>query len=62
MVVMVVVGSWVLGHLSTVGIVHIFCEINLLLGLKIYASINSIHPVQTGQIKFIIFRIRFILG
>ena len=62
MVVMVVVGSWVLGHLSTVGIVHIFSEIILFLGLNIYASINSIHPVQTGQIKIIIFRIRFILG
>ena len=31
MVVMVVVGSWLLGHVFTVGIVHIFYEINLFL-------------------------------
>jgi hypothetical protein len=35
MVVMVVVGSWLLGRVSTVGIVYIFYEIILFFGLNI---------------------------
>ncbi len=35
MVVMVVVGSLSLGHVSTTGIGHIFYEINLFFGLNI---------------------------
>ncbi len=35
MVVMVVVGSWSLGRVSTVGIVYIFYRINLFFGLNI---------------------------
>ena len=34
MVVMVVVCSWSLGHISTVGIVHIFYRIKLIFGLN----------------------------
>jgi hypothetical protein len=36
MVVIVVVGSWLLGHVSTVGIVHIFYGINFFFGLNIF--------------------------
>ena len=57
MVVMVVVGSWLLGHVFTVGIVYIFYGIKLCFGLNTYATINSICPVLTGWIKFILFRI-----
>ena len=55
MVVMVAVGSWSLGHSSTVGIVYVFYGINLFFGINIYAGIKSIRPVRTGPIKFILF-------
>ena len=55
MVVMFAVGSWLLGHVSTEGIVYVFYGINLVLGINIYASIKSIRPVRTGPIKFILF-------
>ncbi len=55
MVVMVAVGSWSLGHASTVGIVYVFYGINLFFGINIYAGIKSIRPVRTGPIKFILF-------
>ena len=55
MVVMVAVGSWSLGHVSTVGIVYVFYGINLFFGINIYASIKSIRPVRAGLIKFILF-------
>jgi hypothetical protein len=55
MVVMVAVGSWLLGHSSTVGIVYVFYGINLFFGINIYAGIKSIRPVRTGPIKFILF-------
>jgi hypothetical protein len=55
MVAMVAVGSWLLGHVSTVGIVHVFYSINLFFGINIYARIKSIRPVRTGPIKFILF-------
>ena len=55
MVVMVAVGSWLLGHASTVGIVYVFYGINSFFGINIYAGIKSIHPVRTGPIKFILF-------
>jgi hypothetical protein len=42
MVVMVLaVGSWLLGHVSTVGIVFVFYDINLFFRINIYASIKS---------------------
>ena len=41
MVVMVAVGSWSLGHASTVGIVYVFYGINLFFGINIYAGIKS---------------------
>ncbi len=64
MVVMVAVGSWSLGHVSTVGIVYVFYGINLFFGINMfYASIKSIRPVWTGPIKFILFvNTVFILG
>ena len=43
MVVMVAVGSWFQGLVSTVGIVYVFYGINLFFGIKIYASIKSLH-------------------
>jgi len=55
MVVMVAVGSWSLGHISTVGIVPVFYGIIYYLGINLYASIKSIHHVQTGWIDFILF-------
>ncbi len=55
MVVKVAVGSWSLGHSSTVGIVYIFYGINLFFGINIYAGIKSIRPLRTGPIKFILF-------
>ncbi len=55
MVVMVAIGSWSLGHVSTVEIVYVFYGINLFFGLNIYASIKSICSVQTGPIHFILF-------
>jgi hypothetical protein len=55
MVVMVAIGSWSLGHTSTVGIVYVFYGINLFFGINIYAGIKSIRPVRTGPIKFILF-------
>jgi len=55
MVVMVAVGSWSLGHVSTVGIIYVFYGINLFFGINIYAGIKSIHPVRPGPIKFILF-------
>ena len=55
MVVMVAVGSWSLGHSSTVGIVYVFYGINLFFGINIYAGINFFRPVRTGPIKFILF-------
>ncbi len=48
------VGSWSLGHVSTVGIVYVFYGINIFFGINIYASIKSIRPVWTGPIKFIL--------
>jgi len=53
MVVMVAVGSWLLGHISTVGIVYVFYSINLCFGINIfiYASIKSIRPIRQGPIK-----------
>jgi hypothetical protein len=48
-VVMVAVGSWSLGYVSTVGIVYIFYGINLFFGINNYAGIKSIRPVQTGR-------------
>jgi hypothetical protein len=62
MVVMVAVGSWLLGHVSTVGIVYVFYSINLFFGINIYAGIKSICPVRTGPIKFILYHVysRFI--
>ena len=62
MVVMVAVGSWLLGHGSTVGIVYVFYGINLFFGINIYASIKTIRPVETGSIKIIQFIITIILG
>ena len=63
MVVMVAVGSWSLGHSSTVGIVYVFYGINLFFGINIYASIKSIRPVRPGPMKFIQFvYITFILS
>ncbi len=53
MVVMVAVGSWLLGHVSTVGIVNVFYGI--FFGMNIYAGIKSIRPDRTGSIKFILF-------
>jgi hypothetical protein len=55
MVVMVAVGRWWLGHVSTVVIVYVFNGINLIFGINIYASIKNIRSVQTGLIKFILF-------
>jgi len=55
MVVMVAVGSWSLGHSSTVGVVYVFYGINLFFGINIYAGIKSICPVRTGPIKCILF-------
>ncbi len=55
MVVMVAVGTWSLGHVSTIGIVYVFYGINLFFGININASIKSIRPVRTGPIKFIPF-------
>ena len=55
MVAMVAVGSWSLGHVSTVGIIYVFYSINLFFGINIYAGIKSIHPVRPGPIKFILF-------
>ncbi len=55
MVEMVAVGSWLLGHVSTLGIVYVFYGINLFFGIHIYASIKSIRPVRTGAIKFVPF-------
>jgi hypothetical protein len=50
MVVMVAVGSWSLGHASTVGIVYVFYGINLFFGINIYAGINkSIRPSGQGR-------------
>ena len=43
-VVMGAVGSWSLGHVSTVGIVNVLYSINLFFGI-----------VRTGPIKFILF-------
>ena len=55
-VVMGAVGSWSLGHVSTVGIVYVLYSINLFFGINIYAGIlKSICPVRTGPIKFILF-------
>ena len=51
--VMVAVGSWSLGHVSTVGIVPVFYGINLFFGHIFYASIKSIHPVRAGPKDFI---------
>ncbi len=42
MVVMVVVGSWSLGRVSTVGIVYFFYGINLFFGPNIYRRTHSI--------------------
>ena len=39
MVVIVAVGSWSLGHVSTVGIIYIIYGINFFVDLNIYASI-----------------------
>ena len=47
MVVMVAVDSWLLGHVSTIGIVYVFYGINLFFGININASIKSIRPVRT---------------
>ena len=55
MVVMVAVGSWSLGHSSTVGIVYVFYGINLFFGINIYAGIKSIRLVRTGPIKIFLF-------
>jgi len=55
MVVMVAVGSWLLGHVSTVGIVFVFYGINLFFGKTNHASVKSICPVRPGRIKFILF-------
>ena len=57
MVVMIVVDSWLLGHVSTAGIVYIFYGFNLFFGLNIYPGINFIQHVRTCQIKFRLFRI-----
>jgi len=54
MVVMVDVGSWSLGHVSTLGIVYVFSGINYFFGINIYASIKSIRPVRPGPINFIL--------
>ncbi len=55
MVVMVAVGSWSLGHSSTVGIVYVFYGIDFFFGINIYAGIKSIRPVRTGPIKIFLF-------
>jgi len=48
MVVMVAVGSWSLGHVSTVEIVYVFYGINLFLGINnIYASIKYCNLLHT---------------
>ena len=64
MVVMVAVGSWLLRHVYTGGIVYVFYGINLFFGINIYAGIKSIRPVRTGPIKFILLvnNTAFILG
>ena len=65
MIMIVAGGSWLLGHVSAVGIVYVFYGINLFFGINIYAGIKSICPVQTGPIKFILFvntTTLFILG
>jgi len=51
MIVMVAVGSWSLGHVSTVGIVYVFYGINFFFGINIYAGIKSICPVWPGSIN-----------
>jgi hypothetical protein len=42
MVVMVAVGSWLLGHASTVGIVYFFYGVNLFFGI-------NMSPCLSGQ-------------
>jgi hypothetical protein len=56
MVVMVLaVGSWSLGHVSTVGIVFVFYDINLFFGINIYASIKSRVFALSGQGRIFLF-------
>jgi hypothetical protein len=56
MVVMVrAVGSWSLGHVSTVGIVFVFYDINLFFGINIYASIKSRVFALSGQGRIFLF-------
>jgi len=43
MVVMVAVGSWSLGHVSTEGIVYVFYGINLFVGPKYYLYQHKIY-------------------
>jgi hypothetical protein len=64
MVVMVAVGSWSLGHSSTVGIVYVLYSINLFFGINIYASIKIYSPCPDRANKIYSIRkySRFILG
>jgi len=53
MVVMVVVGSWSLGHVSTVGIVHThLLPINLLFSLHIWSCLKFRWYVWTCLLNF----------
>jgi hypothetical protein len=55
MVVMVAVGSWSLGHVSTVGIVCVFYGINLFFGHKYLCQHKIYSPCPDRVDKFILF-------
>jgi hypothetical protein len=50
--VMVVVGRWLLGHVFTVGIVHIFYGINLFCGLNDLFDLKFRWHVRTCRLSF----------
>ncbi len=49
---MVVVGRWLLGHVFTVGIVHIFYGINLFCGLNDLFDLKFRWHVRTCRLSF----------
>jgi len=50
MIMIVAGGSWLLGHVSAVGIVYVFYGINLFFGINIYASLHCPGPDRADNI------------
>jgi len=55
MVVMVAVGSWLLGYVSTVGIMSVFFSINLFFGHKYLCQHKNYSPCPDRADRFILF-------